>query len=155
MQKALAIRLSVGLVLSLSFLASLIIPVQAQQTNPSMTVYFAVGEKYPKGLSDFQCFGLARKGKNKFEGWVMTDRENPDNSTLDMKTVRLDGKRLLFRTVNRKGLAFSFQGRFLRAGDMSRFYGHQTPVIEGTVRKFLKGKKAAQGKMRFYTGPAG
>jgi hypothetical protein len=120
--------------------------------NP-YTMYFALG-KPPKGLSGFQVFGLNRgapgAGGSKIDGWVMTDRSDPDGSVIDVKKVTLDGKHLTFTSESRRGLVFAFDGRFLQGGDITRFSGKQVPVVEGTVRRLINGKKTAEGKMRFY-----
>jgi hypothetical protein len=121
--------------------------------------YFVLGEKYPKDLGDFQAFGLFRKGtsggKAKFDGWVMTNREDPNSSSFDMKTIRMEGKHLAFTTVSHKGTVFTFAGRFLRSGDLQKYFHKEVSVVEGVVRKFRKGKKVAEGKMRFTCGIGG
>lgn len=130
----------------------------AQQTNPEVQFY-VLGDKYPKGLSDFQAFGLFRKetgrGKPAFSGWVMSDRDDPNGSAFDMGTIRLRGKRLAFTTVSHKGLVFTFDGQFLRSGDFRPYFNRQVPVVEGMVRKFRKGRKVAEARMRFSCGSGG
>jgi hypothetical protein len=144
--------LALGILVALPFCAT------GQQTNSEVN-YFVLGEKYPKGLGDFQAFGLFRKetsgGKVKLDGWVMTSREAPDNSSFDIKTIRLEGKHLAFTTVSHEGLVFTFDGQFLRSGDFKPYFNKEIPVVEGTVRKFRKGKKVAEAKMRFTCGIGG
>jgi hypothetical protein len=142
-------------------IAILVLPpfhASAQQTNPDM-MYFVQGEKYPKGLSDFQAFGLYREqtkgSKLTFHGWVMTDREDPDNSTCDMESVRVSGPSLSFAAKTRKGLRFTFDGRFLHSGDFRRYAGKDVPVVEGVVRKYRSGKKLAEANARFTCGAGG
>jgi hypothetical protein len=133
-------------------------PARAQQTNPDV-MYFVLGEKYPKGLNDFQVFGLSREAtkgsKPRFHGWVMRDREDPDNSTCDMETVQIKGQNLSFNTKTRQGVRFTFDGRFLRSGDFQPFFKTTVPVVEGIVRKYCNGKKVAEGKTRFTCGSGG
>jgi hypothetical protein len=129
----------------------------AQQTNHEVQ-YYVLGEKYPKGLNDFQAFGLFRNqsgGHVRLEGWVMTDRDNPNESSTNMKSLRLDGKHLRFTARARKGITFTFDGQFLRSGDFKPYFNKQVPVVEGTVRKLRKGRKIAEAKMRFTCGTGG
>jgi hypothetical protein len=130
-------------------------PAGAQQSNPEVD-YFVLGEKYPRGLSDFQAFGLFRQetksGRPRYSGWLMTDREHPDRSTSAMKALRLTGRRLSFTATTRAGLVMTFDGRFLRGGDLRPFFNKDIPVVEGVARKFRKGRKVAEGKMRFTCG---
>lgn len=154
-----------GFVLALSLLFTQPVRTVAQQDfkrNPEV-VYFVMGtqegtrkESVAKGLSDFQCFGMyqppSNRGKSNLEGYIMTDRNDPEGSSLNMKSVRLQGKNLSFKTESRKGVAFTFEGRFLRSGDFEKLLGKPVPVIEGVVRKFRQGKKVAEAKLRFSCG---
>ncbi|MES2464601.1 MAG: hypothetical protein V4671_28905 [Armatimonadota bacterium] len=148
----------IGLFIALALLLPLPLPAVAQQTNKEV-MYFVQGNKYPKGLTEFQAFGLSRKvarsGSPSYTGWVMTDRGDPDGSTTEIKAIRLNGPRLSFTTTTAKGVVLSFNGRFLRRGDFRPYFGKDTPVIEGVVRKSLKGRKIAEGKMRFTCGIGG
>lgn len=132
-------------------------PAAAQQTNHEMQFY-VLGKKHPRGLSDFQAFGLFRSGRNgkvRLEGWAMANRSNPTGSTVDMAYVRQTGKRLIFATKPRNGRTFTFSGTFLRSGDFTPYLNKQIPVVEGTVRKFRNGRKVAEGMMRFTCGAGG
>jgi hypothetical protein len=130
----------------------------AQQTNAEV-MYFVQGEKYAKGLGDFQAFGLSREqakgGKFHFSGWIMTDREDPDNSTSDMDSVKVNGPNLSFSGKARKGIRFTFDGRFLQSGDFTKYLNKDIPVVEGVVRKYHNGQKVAEGKERFTCGSGG
>jgi hypothetical protein len=129
----------------------------AQQTNHEMQFY-PLGERLPKGLTDFQAFGLFRSvegGKVRLEGWAMADRSNPNESSFDMASVHLDGKKLAFTTRPWKGRTFAFSGVFLRRGDFTPYLNKRVPVLSGTVRKFRGGKKVAEAIMRFRCGAGG
>jgi hypothetical protein len=132
-------------------------PARAQQTNPEMQ-YYVIGEKYPKGLSDFQAFGLFRKaagGKARYDGWVMSNLEDPDGSVVDMASVRVEGKKLAFRTKPKKSISFAFDGVFLKSGDFKRWIHSETAVVEGRVRKLRGGRTVAEGTIRFHCGSGG
>lgn len=149
-------RRAIGIA-ALLVLVPLSLPAEAQQTNPDM-MYFVQGEKYPRGLSDFQAFGLSRRATRSgavFSGWVMADRSNPDDSTIEMKTVRVQGQSLSFTTKPRQGTVFAFDGRFLKRGDFQRFYGDAVAVVEGTARKLRGGKTVARARLRFTCGTGG
>ena len=79
----------------------------------------------------------------------MMDTSDPDHSTVDIRTIQLNGKDLTFTTKSRTGVVFTFSGRFLRGGDLTKYVGKEVPVLEGTVRKFRKGKKVAEARSRF------
>jgi hypothetical protein len=150
----------IRIVVFATFAALLTVPcrIVAQQTNPEVQ-YYVLGEKYPKGLNDFQAFGLFRKetagGKVKLDGWVMSDREDPNDSTVTMKSLRLDGKHLTFTAQTHKGITFKFDGRFLRSGDFKPYFNKPVPIVEGMVRKLRKGRTLAEAKMRFTCGVGG
>jgi hypothetical protein len=128
----------------------------AQQTNPEMD-YFPVGKRLPKGLADFQAFGLFRKmqgGKIQMSGWVMPNRNDPD-SAVPMQTVRVRGRGLFFSAKTGKGAVVTFEGKFLKSGDLTRYADSAAPVVEGRVRKQIRGKKVADGILRFTCGIGG
>lgn len=148
--------LAVATALAVGCLASCLGGALAQQTNPEVQ-YYAVG-KAPKGLSDFQALGLFRKvagGKVHYDGWVMTDLEHPNDSAADMATLRVAGKRLTFTSKAKKGTSFSFDGVFLKSGDLKRWFNTDTPVLQGRVRKMRRGRVVAEGVMRFRCGMGG
>jgi len=125
---------------------------RAEKFNP-FTMFFVLG-RYPAGLSGFQCFGLNAEAKKAekppYSGYVLTDLGDPSNSAIEMKSIHLSGRNLRFATESRRGLVFTFEGRFLRDGDLTRFSRKKIPLVEGIARKFVNGKKRAQSRMRFY-----
>lgn len=60
-------------------------------------------------------------------------------------TVSITEQTLKFRTVSVRGVSYSFDGRFLGRGDFpSQFTGYGMLMLEGTLTKFERGRKAAE-----------
>lgn len=131
----------IRLPISISVIALLAAACMATGQSSENSMYFPVG-KPPAKLKDFQCFGLNREN-GKLTGWVMMDRENPNDSTVEMSHVQLKGQQLTFSTLPKNGVTFRFQGLKKRNG------------IEGTVTRLKNGRKVADGKMRFRAGSGG
>ena len=127
----------------------------AQQVDPKV-MFFALEGGVPRGLRDLQAFGLSREttahGAPHLSGWVMTDRDDPDSSTSDMRTVRDDGRTLSFTAKTKQGYLVTFDGRFLHRGNLRPFLNKGVPVVEGVARKFRAGRKVAEGRIRFSCG---
>ena len=128
-----------------TILVMILLAVMANGQVKGPVMFFPVG-KLPKGLSDFQCFGLNPvEGKpSKVEGWVMMDRENPNESTVTTKTLSLSHGRLRFTTAARNGISFRFEGKLTGSKE-----------AEGLVTKLRSGRKTAQGRIRFSAGSGG
>jgi hypothetical protein len=68
---------------------------------------------------------------------------------LRFKSLSVSRSGLTFMTVPRKGISYSFKGRFLRGGTFAAQDLQENPVLEGTLIKLNQGKPVAEAKLKF------
>ena len=113
----------------------------APQFNPSGD-YHLVNFPRPESMK-FAHFDLeVRRRKGKLVAWG--DVRNV-GTHYKIASVSITEKTLKFTTVSIRGVGYSFDGRFLGRGDFpSQFTGYGIIMLEGTLTKFERGKKAAE-----------
>ncbi|HEX2269756.1 MAG TPA: hypothetical protein VHH35_09485 [Pyrinomonadaceae bacterium] len=73
-----------------------------------------------------------------------------DGTAFRFRTVIVKQNNFTFTTVARRGISYSFAGKFLKGGDFAATWmGEETPVLEGVLTKFKSGKKIAEEKFKF------
>ncbi len=104
-------------------------------------------EAPPNEFKDFGGINLNAKRSRRLpsQGLQLTDGTN-----IRFKSLIVKRNNFTFTTVSRRGVTYSFAGRFLKggvfgAGDLD----DETPVLEGTLTKYQAGKKVAEAKLRF------
>ncbi len=109
--------------------------------NPSGD-YHPVNSPRPESMK-FAHFDLeVRRRKGKLVAWG--DVRNV-GTHYKFASVSITEKTLKFTTVIIRGVSYSFDGRFLGAGDFpSQFTGSGVIMLEGTLTKLERGKKAAE-----------
>lgn len=106
-------------------------------------------EDIPRGLEKFGGFEVWLASKRKIRGrYKVVTRVTAEYSTLDFATFNMTSNGISFTTETlQDGTSYSFQGRFLRKGDFNKIPS-QFPVAEGTLTKFVNGKKVAEGLVK-------
>lgn len=91
----------------------------------------------------FAHFDLeVRRRKGRLVAWG--DVRN-SNTHYKFASVSITERTLKFTTVSVRGVSYGFDGRFLGRGDFpSQFTGHGVIMLEGTLTKYERGKKAAE-----------
>jgi len=95
------------------------------------------------GSEKFTHFDLeVRRRKGKLVAWG--DVRNV-GAHYKFAAVSITEKTLKFTTVSVRGVRYSFDGRFIGRGDFpSQFTGQGIVMLEGTLTRFERGKKAAE-----------
>lgn len=128
-------------------------PVQSGAEFNPYTGYFVLGET-PSGFAAIKYLEFKRSeetgGSARPEGFIVTDLSDPERGLIGLTKIVIRGRKLAFRTDRQQGVVYSFEGRFLRGGDLKRFSRQKIAVIEGMASKYERGRKVAAGRMRFY-----
>jgi len=101
----------------------------------------------PNEFSDFGGINLNAKRLRRLPSpGVQTN----DGTTYRFKTLTVKRDNFTFTTMVVRGVSYSFAGKFLKggvygAGDLD----DETPVLEGTLTRFRRGKKVAQANLKF------
>lgn len=73
-----------------------------------------------------------------------------DGTTYRFKTLTVKRNDFRFTTVALKNVSYTFSGRFLKGGNFAATaLNDEVPVMEGTLARFVGGKKVAEAKMQF------
>lgn len=64
-------------------------------------------------------------------------------------SVKLDSKRLSFKTETLAGTRYEFEGQFTRSGDLRRFFRSRTPVLRGTLTRHSADKVVLSTDVEF------
>lgn len=113
--------------------------------------YAALGRQPPE-FHDFDSFqiDLVEPPENsrelKVAGYLSAQR---GELILDLKKINLTLEKLSFTTEARNNITYSFDGRFLRRGSLSRF-STKVPVLEGMLTKSRGRQKIAETKLQFF-----
>ncbi|CAN5287935.1 hypothetical protein BH20ACI1_BH20ACI1_18500 [soil metagenome] len=125
--------------------------------------YSIIGE-LPKGFEDFEEISVTimdyenASEETDYEGisippkGYLLQAEKEFNFT----RISLTNKLMAFETQTVKGISYKFSGKFLEKAPFWNF-DSETPVLEGHLVKFKKGKKAAESNVRlqWYGGGCG
>lgn len=111
--------------------------------------------KTPPQLKEFYSLCLERTEKNpsnnelKIVGAVITSNDEK-SATYRMEEVSLTDKSLSFKTEDVDNTHYEFSGKYLRKGDLVRFYRVHTPVLKGSFTKYSDGKIIYSSEVVFY-----
>lgn len=119
------------------------------QTSPNRTdIFNPSGDYHPLSLPANQSeksiqFDLqVRRKKVKLVAWGEVMGVQP---WCRFTSVSVTEKHLKFSTAKVGGVSYDFDGTFLGSGDFaSQFLGTGIVMLEGTLRKFVNGKKAME-----------
>ena len=108
--------------------------------------FWVLGELPPE-FSDFGGINLNAK-KSRWIPPAGVDTNNGKRYRFRTLTVKRDN--FTFTTVTVRGISYSFSGKFLKGGVFAADnLDDETPVLEGTLRKFRGGKKIAEADLKF------
>jgi hypothetical protein len=101
----------------------------------------------PNDFSDFSGINLNAKRSRRLPSPGV---QLNNGATFRFKTLTVKRDNFTFTTMTRRGVSYSFSGKFLKggvygAGDLD----DETPVLEGTLTKFRDGKKVAEANLKF------
>ena len=140
-----------------SFLTSLLllslvsIPALAQKKaarfDPDGSFWLHESTPQPPEFSDFGGINLNSKRLRRLPAAGL---QLINGTTYRFKTLNVKQNNFTFTTVTLKGVSYSFSGKFLKGGVYSSgILDDETPVLEGTLTKFLNGQKKAEAKLKF------
>ena len=103
----------------------------------------------PTEFSNFGGINLNAKRLRRLPSPGVQDSLN-NGTTYRFKTLTVKRDNFTFTTMVVRGVSYSFAGKFLKGG----IYGagdldDETPVLEGTLTKFRRGKKVAEANLKF------
>jgi len=100
--------------------------------------------------NEFSDFGGINLNAKKLRHLTSAGLQLINGTTFRFKTLNVKQNNFTFTTVALKGVSYSFSGRFLKGGVYSSgILDDETPVLEGTLTKFLNGEKRGEAKLKF------
>lgn len=108
---------------------------------------FWVHETSPTEFSELSAINLNAKRLRRLPspGLQITD-----GTTYRFKTLTVKRNDFRFTTVALKTVSYSFSGRFLKGGNYAATaLNDEVPVMEGTLTRYVAGKKIAEAKIKF------
>ena len=120
---------------------------KAARFDPDGSFWLHESTPPPTEFSDFGSIDLnARKVRHLPSAGLRLIK----GTTFRFKTLNVKQNNFTFTTMAVKGVSYSFSGRFLKGGVYSSgILDDETPVLEGTLTKFLNGEKRAEAKLKF------
>ena len=120
---------------------------KAARFDPDGSFWLHDSTPAPPEFSDFGGINLNAKRLRRLPSAGL---ELVDGTNIRFKTLTVKQNNFTFTTVERKGVSYSFSGRFLKGGVYSSgILDDETPVLEGTLTKFKNGNKVAEAKLKF------
>ncbi len=108
---------------------------------------FWIQGKPPQDFSDIAGINLNPRRLRRFPA---TGIDLVDGRRLPFKSLTVRRDNLAFSTAVVRGVSYTFSGRFLKGGVFSAgILDPDTPVLEGTLRKWSGGRKVAEEKLKF------
>ena len=116
-----------------------------QQFNPD-GAFWIVGQA-PNGFSDFGGINLNGRRLRHIPSQGL---QLMNGKTFHFKSLVVKRNDFRFTTVALRGVHYTFSGRFLRGGVYAELgLDDEQPVLEGVLTKYVRGKKAAEAKLKF------
>jgi hypothetical protein len=101
----------------------------------------------PTGFTEIGGINLNSRRRKQFP---VAGVEIVNGKRLGFKTLTVNRQTLSFTTVVLGGISYTFAGTFLKGGVFSSGeLDQETPVLEGTLTKFQRGRKVAEAKLKF------
>ena len=125
---------------------SLSVSAQNKRTRFDPSGAYWISGEPPAGFSDFSSINLNMRNLRRLP---TTGLQLNDGTSFRFRTVVVKQNNFTFTTDTKRGLSYSFAGKFLKGGDFAATWmGEETPVLEGTLTKFKDGKKVADAKLK-------
>ena len=100
--------------------------------------------------AEFSEFGGINLNAKKSRFLPRAGFETNNGKKYPFRTLSVKQERFTFTTVTVRGISYSFSGKFLKGGVYSAgVLDDETPVLEGTLRRFKGGKVVAEADMKF------
>lgn len=116
-----------------------------QQFNPDGS-FWIVG-RAPDGFSDFGGINLNGRRLRHIPSQGL---QLMDGTTFHFKSLVVKRNDFRFTTLTRRGVHYTFAGRFLRGGVYAELgLDDEKPVLEGVLTKYVRGKKVDEAKLKF------
>ena len=113
---------------------------------------YVIYEKRSAPFKDFHNFqiGYPKKTVKGEPDKIVGEAQFGKAPTLiaSFSSLKLVDTALSFETEEQQGISYVFEGRFLRKGDFSKLPDN-TPVLEGTLIKKVKGEETARETLKF------
>ena len=98
----------------------------------------------------FSEFGAINLNAKKSRHLPKAGFETNDGKKYRFRALSVKRERFTFTTITVRGISYSFSGKFLKGGVFAAgMLDDETPVLEGTLRKFKGGKMVAEADMKF------
>ena len=120
---------------------------QRGRFDPDGSFWLQDGTTPPNEFSDFGGINLNAKKSRRLPSPGL---QLINGTTYRFKTLTVKRDNFAFTTATLRGVSYSFSGKFLKGGVYaSGILDPDTPVLEGTLRKFRGGKKVAEANLKF------
>ena len=98
----------------------------------------------------FSEFGAINLNAKKLRRLPSPGLQQNDGTNFRYKTLTVKRNNLSFTTITRRGIYYTFSGRFLKGGVFALTeLNDESPILEGTLARYQNGKKVAEAKLRF------
>ena len=142
---------------SSSFASSRLCGVILLIVSTSATLAFAQSRFDPDGSfwlldqpTEFSEFGAINLNAKKLRRLPSPGLQLNDGTNYRYKTLTVKRNNFTFTTVTRRGIYYTFSGRFLKGGVFAMTeLNDESPILEGTLTRYRDGKKVAEAKLRF------
>ena len=100
--------------------------------------------------TEFSEFGAINLNAKKLRRLPSAGLQQNDGTNFRYKTLTVKRNNLSFTTITRRGIYYTFSGRFLKGGVFALTeLNDESPSLEGTLARYQNGKKVAEAKLRF------
>lgn len=108
--------------------------------------FWLLGEQ-PTEFSEFGAINLNAKRLRRLPSPGL---QLNDGTNFRYKTLTVKRNNFSFTTVTRRGIYYTFSGRFLKGGVFALTeLNDESPILDGTLTRYRDGKKVAEAKLRF------
>jgi hypothetical protein len=155
----LSLRVGVSLILTLVLGAPFFVAQASHKESLTSSISQARKQRFdPDGA--FWILGTPPDEFKDFGGFNLNAGANPrlpkpgvqltDGTRLRYKSLTVSRSQCTFTTVSVKGVSYSFNGRFLRGGVfLTRDLDPESPIAEGTLTLYRRGKKISSKDLKF------
>jgi len=101
--------------------------------------------------TEFSEFGGINLNARKLRRLPPAGLQLNDGTNYRFQTLTVKRNKLAFTTINRRGVYYTFSGRFLRGGVFAMTeLNDERAVLEGTLTRYRGATKEAEAKLRFH-----
>lgn len=101
--------------------------------------------------TEFSEFGGINLNAKKIRRLPSAGLQLNNGTNYRFKTLAVKRNNFTFTTVSRRGVYYTFSGRFLKGGVFAMTeLNDESPILEGTLTRYRGDKKEAEAKLRFH-----